>query len=187
MKHSIPGYRQLAALAAIIAAPAVFSSPVMADMTAAPTPAQWQEHKGSIDYFGLTSHYSCTGIEGAVKQVLKTLGARKDMTVDANGCSSLDMPSSHSLTVNVHMYSLAPADKNATAAPVMASWAPVEIKPNHPSFMGDGDCELIDHMHDFITKNFSAQNLDYRASCTPHEITLGSFSVHGEFLKTATP
>jgi hypothetical protein len=185
MHKLIPGHRQTAAAAAIIAAVAALSSPVMADMTAAP--AQWQEHKGSIDYFGLTSHYSCTGIEGAVKHVLQTLGARKDMTVDASGCNGRDMPMTHSLTVNVHMYSLAPADKNATAAPVQASWAPVEIKPKHPSFMDDGDCELIDNMHAFITKNFSSQNLDYRASCTPHEITLGSFSVHGEFLKTATP
>jgi hypothetical protein len=186
MKHSIPGYPQTAALAAIIAVLAAYSSPVKA-ADAAATPAQWQEHKGSIDYFGLTSHYSCTGIESQVKQVLKTLGARKDMVVDASGCTSLDRPSSHSLTVSVHMYSLAPADKSDTASPVMASWAPVEIKPKHPYFVDDGDCELIDQMKGFIAKNFSAQNLDYRAACTPHEVTMDSFNVHGEFLKTSTP
>jgi hypothetical protein len=186
MKHSIPGYRQSAALAAIIAVLAAFSSPVWAAEAAA-TPAQWQEHKGSIDYFGLTSHYSCTGIESQVKQVLKTLGARNDMTVDASGCNPLDRPSSHSLSVNVHMYSLAPADKSAAASPVMASWAPVEIKPRHPSFVDDGDCELIDQMKGFIAKNFSAQNLDYRAGCSPHAVTMDSFNVHGEFLKIATP
>jgi hypothetical protein len=184
MKHSIPGYAEVAALAATIAALAVLSSPVMADSAA--TPAQWQEHRDSIDYFGLTSRFSCTGIESQIKQVLKTLGARKDMTVDASSCNANGLSIGHSLTVSVHMYSLAPADSN-TAAPVMASWSPVEIKPNHPSFMGDGDCELIDHMHEFIAKNFSAQNLNYRASCTPHEITLDSFAVHGEFLKSGTP
>jgi hypothetical protein len=185
MKHSIPGYAHVAALASIFVALAVLSSPPVIAESAA-TPAQWQEHKGSIDYFGLTSRFSCTGIESQIKQVLKTLGARKDMTVDASSCNPNGMSMGPSLTVFVHMYSLAPADGN-TAAPVMASWSPVEINPNHPSFMGDGDCELIDHMHEFIAKNFSAQNLNYRASCTPHEITLDSFAVHGEFLKTATP
>ncbi len=184
MKIPVPPYCQVAVLAAAIAALAALSAPVNADANA--TPAQWQEHKGSIDYFGLTSRFSCTGIESQIKHVLKTLGARKDMTVDASSCNANGMSMGPSLTVLVHMYSLAPADSN-TAAPVMASWAPVEIKPKHPSFMDDGDCELIDHMHEFITKNFSAQNLDYRASCTPHEITLDSFAVHGEFLQTATP
>jgi hypothetical protein len=185
MTKSISGLRQTAAAAVIIAAFAAFSFPVMAD--APSTPAQWQEHKGSIDYFGLTSHYSCTGIEGQVKNLLRTLGARKDMTVDANGCSPRDLPTGHSLTVYVHMYSLAPADKSASAAPVMASWAPVEITPKHPYFMGEGDCELLDHMHDFIAKNFSAQNLEYRTACVPHEYTMNSFSVHGEFLQSTAP
>jgi hypothetical protein len=184
MKISVPAYRHVAALAAVGAIFAALAAPVMADANA--TPSQWQEHKGSIDYFGLTARFSCTGIESQVKQILKALGARKDMTVDASGCNSRDLSMGHSLNVFVHMYSLAPAESN-TAAPVMASWTPVEIKPNHPFFMDDGDCELIDHMHEFIAKNFSAQDLDYRATCTPREITPNSFAIHGEFLKTATP
>ncbi len=27
--------------------------------------------------------------------------------------------------------------------------------PRRPSFMGDGDCELVQEMKDFITKNFT--------------------------------
>jgi hypothetical protein len=177
---------KLAAAATSVAAFAALASPLYADQ--APTPAQWQEHKGSIGYFGITSNYSCTGIEGKVRQILLALGARKDMSVNATGCNGHDMPMGHAMTVNVRVFSLAPVDPPATAPgaapPVMASWAAVNIDGQRPSFMGDGDCELIDQLHEFITKNFSAQNVDYHTSCTPHQTSAFSFAIHGEFLKT---
>jgi hypothetical protein len=180
---------KLAAAAAVSAvALAAFASPVPAGSSA--TAAQWQEHKGSIDYFGLTSTYSCTGMESKVKQILLALGARKDIRVDASTCAGHDMPMGHAMTVSIRMFSLAPVDPAATvqgaAPPIMASWSAVEINAQRPMFMGDGDCELIDHMRDFITKNFSAQNVDYRASCTPHETSINSFAIHGEFLKNTS-
>jgi hypothetical protein len=149
----------------------------------APTPAVWQEHKTSIVYFGLTSTYSCTGIESKIRNILQLLGARKDVTADASACGANGMSMGHSLNVNIRFFSLAPADPASAAPHVMAGWAPVQIAPNHPGFMGDGDCELADQLHELIGKNFSSRNLDYRASCTPYENTLNSYSMHGEFLK----
>jgi len=189
MKTPISGLaRKLAAAGAVSAtALAAFASPLKDD--APPTPSLWQEHKGSVNYFGITSVYSCTGIESKVRQVLLLLGARKDMSVNASGCNSHDMPMGPAMTVSIRVFSLAPAGSAAApgaAPPVMASWSPVAIDGQRPPFMGDGDCELIDQLHEFITKNFSAQNIDYRASCTPHQVTSASFSIHGEFLKTAS-
>jgi hypothetical protein len=129
----------------------------------APTAAVWQERKGSIGYFGLTSTYSCTGIEGRIRQILVFLGARKDLSVNAGVCDSRDMPMGHSMTVNVRLFSLAPA------------------------FMADGDCELIDQMHEFIERNFDLRNLQYHAACQPRQVTMASFSVRGELLKIVTP
>lgn len=171
--------------AASVAATFSLAAPLGAEQTT--MPAQWQEHKGDIFYFGITSNYSCSGIEGKVKQILLALGARKDVSVNANGCGLHDMPMGHSLTVSVRVFSLAPVSSTDTApgaaAPVQASWAPVDITGQHPSFMGDGDCELIDQMHDFITKNFSEQNVNYHTACVPHDSSAFSFAIHGEFLK----
>jgi hypothetical protein len=172
----------------ILIALAALALPVRAD--APPTPSIWQEHKGSVSYFGITSIYSCSGIESKVRQVLLLLGARKDMSVNASGCDSHDMPMGHSMTVSIRVFLLAPADGAAAAPgaapPVMARWSAVTIDSQHPPFMGEGDCELIDQMHEFITKNFSARNLDYHASCTPHQVSAASFAIRGEFLKSAS-
>ena len=92
MKISFSGlsHQPAAAAAVIFMALAALASPVRADVP--PTPSMWQEHKGSVAYFGITSIYSCSGIEGKVRQVLLLLGARKDMSVNAIGCNSRDMP-----------------------------------------------------------------------------------------------
>jgi hypothetical protein len=190
MKTPISGlaHKLAAATALSAAALAALASPLKDD--APPTPSLWQEHKGSVTYFGITSVYSCTGIESKVRQVLLLLGARKDMSVNASGCNGHDMPMGPAMTVNIRVFSLAPAGSTAVtpgaAPPVMASYSPVAIDGQRPPFMGEGDCELIDQLHEFITKNFSSQNVDYHASCTPHQNNSASFAVRGEFLKTAS-
>jgi hypothetical protein len=50
--------------------------------------------------------------------------------------------------------------------------------------MGDGDCELVQEMKDLITKNFTLRDVQYRADCYPHEVTLDSFAVK---VQTLTP
>jgi len=154
------------------------------------TPASWQEHKTSFTYFGITSNYSCSGMEGKVKQLLTQLGARKDdVHVNAGGCGVHDMPFGHFLNVDVRFSTLAPVDPAAPAGaapPVAAQWSTVEIKPNRPSSMGEGDCELIEQLRELIGKNFTSRNVDYAATCTPHQLGLNSYSVHGEFLKAPT-
>ncbi|MFI4889348.1 MAG: hypothetical protein ACHQIL_02335 [Steroidobacterales bacterium] len=173
-------YRRAAAafcLLALAAAAASAAEP--------PSAAVWKERKDSISYFGLTSTYSCMGIEGRIKQILAFLGARKDVSVNASACNSHDMPIGHSMIINVHFYSLAAPEPTSAAPHVMAGWAPLEIKPRSPTFMQDGDCELVDQMHEFIQHNFSSRNLEYRAQCTPYATTMDSYAVHGEFLQIA--
>jgi hypothetical protein len=153
-------------------------------------PATWQEHKADFTYFGITSNYSCSGMEGKVKELLVQLGARKgDVHVNAGGCGMHDMPFGRMLNVNVRFSTLVPVDPAAAAGatpPVAAQWTAVEIQPNHPYSMGEGDCELIEQLRDLIGKDFTSRSLDYRATCTPHQNGLNSFGVHGEFLKAPT-
>lgn len=146
MNKSVTGLSLIltAAAAVSVAALASFASLVYADLPA--TAAQWQD-RGSIAYYEITSTYSCTAIEGKVQQILLTLGARKNMSVNATGCNGNDMPAGNAMTVNIRVFSLAPVDSTATAPgavpPVMASWSTVNIDGQRPSFMEDGDCELV--------------------------------------------
>ena len=63
---------------------------------------------------------------------------------------------------------------------------PVELTPQRPFFMGEGDCELMQGMKDLMTKNFSLRDLRYRTDCFPNAPTPDSFAINGQTL-TAAP
>jgi hypothetical protein len=146
----------------------------------------WEHHKVNFNYFGITSLYSCSGLESNIRQLLLHLGARKDLTVHAYGCPyGFDTPG-RTAVVDLDFYSLSPStDANAanTADTVKARWTPVEVSANRPDFIGRGDCELITEMKDVLSKNFSWRDLKYRTDCVPHEVNINDFSVRAEALK----
>jgi len=143
----------------------------------------WEHHKANFNYYGITSLYSCSGLESNIRQLLQHLGARKDLTVRAYGCPyGYDTPGRIAV-VDLDFYSLSPsADANA-ADTVQARWTPVQVSANRPNFIGHGDCELITEMKDILSKNFSLRDLNYRTDCVPHEVSINDFSVKGEVLK----
>jgi hypothetical protein len=147
----------------------------------------WQHHKLTFNYFGFTSLYTCDGLEDHVRQILVHLGARKDLTVTATGCPGPSSTPSPSAWVNTDFYSLAPATDAGGTDTVKARWALLEVTPQRPSFMGDGDCELVQQMKDLITKNFTLRDLRYRADCYPHEVTLNSFAIKAQALRPQAP
>jgi hypothetical protein len=53
--------------------------------------------------------------------------------------------------------------------------------------MGDGDCELIQEMKDFITKNFTLRDVQYRTDCVPNEVILDSFAIKAQALRALPP
>jgi hypothetical protein len=144
----------------------------------------WQHHKMTFNYYGITSLYTCDGLEDHVRQILLHLGARKDVRVTATGCPGSFSTPSHSAWVNTDFYSLAPVTDAGGSATVSARWTVLEVTPRRPGFMGDGDCELVQEMKDLITKNFTLRDVQYRADCYPHEVTLDSFAVK---VQTLTP
>jgi hypothetical protein len=147
----------------------------------------WQHHKVMFSYFGFTSLYTCDGLEDQVRRILLHLGARKDVTVRASGCPGPDNTPSHSAWVDADFYTLVPAADASGAGAVNARWTPLEVTPRRPSFMGGGDCELIQEMKDLVTKNFSLRDVEYRTDCVPHEVTLDAFAVKGQALKAVPP
>jgi hypothetical protein len=147
----------------------------------------WQHHKVTFNYFGITALYTCSGLEDHVRQILVHLGARKDLTVRAAGCpGAFDSPSRNAW-VNTDFYSLAPAADAGGSETVNARWTALEVTPRRPNFMGDGDCELIREMKDFITKNFSLRDVQYRTDCVPNEVNLDSFAIKAQALRALAP
>ena len=147
----------------------------------------WQHHKLTFNYYGFTSLYTCDGLEDHVRQILLHLGARKDLTVTATGCPGPFAAPSPNAWVNTDFYSLAPATDTGGSDTVKARWTFLEVTPQRPSFMGDGDCELVQQMKDLITKNFTLRDLQYRANCYPHEVTPDSYAIKAQALRLLAP
>ena len=145
----------------------------------------WQHHKLTINYFGITSAYSCAALEDRVREILLHLGARKDAKVNTAGCPRGQEIPSHTAWIQTDFYTLAPADSASAPGAVRAYWASREINPRHPYYMGGGDCELIEQMQDLISKSFSMRDIHYSTECIPHQIVLDGFDVKAEALVPA--
>jgi hypothetical protein len=143
----------------------------------------WQHRKVTFSYFGITSLFTCDGLEDHVRQILLHLGARRDAKVRASGCPGPYNAPSHSAWVDADFYALAPAADAKGADTVKASWTPLEVTARRPDFMDDGDCELIQTMKGLIIKNFALREVEYRANCVPHEQWMDSFAIKGQALR----
>jgi hypothetical protein len=190
MKHG-KGPRAFSTWAAALVLGLAFGAPVTrAAPQAADAPSSdivtgtWQHHKATFSYFGVTTLYTCDGLEGQVGQILRHLGARKDVSVSARGCPGPYTPS-HTAWVDADFYTLVPVA--AGPGTVEARWTPVEVTTQRPSFMGQGDCELIQEMKDLITRSFSLRDIEYRTECVPHEYIQDSFSIKGQALTVLPP
>jgi hypothetical protein len=147
----------------------------------------WQHHKLTFHYVGFTTLYTCNGLEEHVRSILLYLGARKDLTVSATGCAGPDYTPTHSAFVNTQFYTLAPSTDASQSNAVKARWGALTIEPRRPSFMGDGDCELIEAMKDLITNNFSLRDVNYRTDCVPRQLLPDGYAVEGQTLRAAPP
>jgi hypothetical protein len=154
---------------------------------ATPEPTVWQARQAGFDYFSLTSIYTCDGLESKVKQLLLYLGARKDLQVRSGACGPSGFPMGRIVRIDVDFQTLAPAADAASTPGVQGYWAPLQLSAGRPRFMESGDCELVEQMRHFLSDNFSLRNLDYAASCTPHDVFIDSFKVEGEVLRATRP
>lgn len=144
---------------------------------------KWEHRHASFHYDGITSLYSCAGLETNIRALLQHLGARKDLTVRAYGCPGGYNQPGRTAIVDVDFYSLAPSADASAANSVQARWTPVTVSANYPSSIGDGDCELIHEMQDILSNNFSLRDLNYRTDCVPNQVRINDFSVKAEILK----
>jgi hypothetical protein len=148
------------------------------------TRASWQHREARFVFQGFTTYYTCDGLEDKVREVLLHFGARKDIKVRATGCPSPNTPSPHAW-VSVDYFALAPVRDADKADVDNAHWDALSLSARRPYFMGDGECELIDQMKPLIKQGFALDDLDYHASCFPHQISLGDYQVKGRVLRAA--
>jgi hypothetical protein len=193
MRHAVRTWISLWGAVAVLGglSYAPLSNSVGVDTAATPlghiVTGSWQHHEVTFNYFGITSLYTCDGLEDQVHLILLHLGARKDAKVYASGCPGPYNAPSRTAWVKADFYTLAPAADAGSPDAVKARWTGVEVTARRPSFMGDGDCELIQAMKDLILKNFSLRDVEYRTSCVPHEVSMDSYAVKGQALRAVAP
>ena len=155
--------------------------------TAGEVKARWQTHKFELDYVGLTSRYTCDGIEDKVRDFLRAYGARKGMKVRAYGCDTPPQPISRFARVRGEFEALVPAAEGDTGELVAARWQPLELRANKPFEMGEGDCELFEQLRPTLEQAFAQREAKYVSRCTPYQQNLGSWSLKAEVLRPVQP
>jgi hypothetical protein len=143
--------------------------------------ASWKHQQLKFDYTGFTSHYTCDGLQSKVRQVLKYFGARDGIKVRATGCPGANVPSA-TAWVEAEFDALVPDN----AGEVKSQWKAIRLSANRPSFMGAGECELVESIKPLLTTGFALRDLSYTTRCFSHEVAAGDYDVHGEVLQPAT-
>jgi hypothetical protein len=178
-----------AAITMLLASVAGIAAATAADTSASepPVTATWEHHHANFTYIGITALYSCDGLETNIRSLLLYLGARKDATVRARGCPRGSSVPERTAILDLDFYSLSPRTDAQGGNGVQARWVPVQVRPRQPSFVGNGDCELIDELRDILSKNFSLRELSYRTDCVPHQVNVNDFGIKADALKPLPP
>ncbi len=144
--------------------------------------AVWTAKKFHFVYMGFTTKYSCDGLRDKVKEILLTLGARKnDLVVSPSGCSHLTGPEPFP-GVNVKMSVLEPA-KDSTASTVPAHWKLVEVKSDADPLSRSAQCELVEQLKKSVLPQFSTRTVEFSSVCPPHQLTLSGATLKAEVLQ----
>jgi hypothetical protein len=164
-----------------VASLALGSGASLADV---PVASSWTHHHESFYYFGTVGYTGGRGVharlEGTVKNLLMFLGARPNLKVRAYDCVHGILPCS---LVTADFDTLSAAANAAGADTTQAVWTPFYISAQHPLFMGERDCQLMQTLQPMLTKDFSLRQLDYNLDCRPHQVLMGDYRVQGEVLK----
>jgi hypothetical protein len=170
-----------------------------------PVQAVWKDAQIDFTYIGRTSFYSCDSLEYKVARILKDIGAREDLKVRANGCSTLFAPDrfmSVRITLAIPVVleaaeGLAPDEKSRRelVARVRGEDAPdFEVVEQFPAswkrvkfsrksrFLDDGDCELVEQLQTRVFKKLDIRVIREDNWCIPGRINFGQLNLEVETL-----
>jgi hypothetical protein len=167
------------------------------DVSASPVEAEWRVHDTVMTYTGMTSLYSCDGLEWKLKLLLKAAGARSDAKVQATCSSGMGKPSRF-VTARVHFATLAlpgaplaqgekPDPKRAAPQPASGAWRAVRLMDRKPHDLEAGDCELVEQFDRELLPYFTTRDKVSHMGCIPHAIRMGGIDLSFEVLAAPLP
>jgi len=135
--------------------------------------AAWQQHEVRFYYAGFTSDYTCDGIRGQLKELLRTAGARPDIRVDGGCGGDFNQPQPfHNLKLTFSVP--VPAEGGGSPGETFpAEWREVRISPRQPHGVDWGDCELVEQFADQVLPELHPRQVDDAVACVPHQNTPG--------------
>jgi len=147
--------------------------------------AVWTPKRLHFAYEGFTTHYSCEGLRDQVRKALLALGARKDLEVREGPCTRPAGGPEPYPSLEVTMNVLAPAGGSSggeQAKTVPAHWRMIDLRLDEDSRGQAGNCELLEHIKHTLLPLFATRNINYRASCIPHQVVPGGTWLRTEVL-----
>jgi len=168
--------------------------------------AVWIERDVQLHYMGFTSYYSCEGLRGQVRSILKELGARPGFKVTARNCINLTGPEWSPIVRIVAAFPveatpevLAELERDASkrelvarvqgksateaTAQFPARTKRVEFRSGGMSFLQDGDCELMEQMRDRVFGPLGVKVIDSSVHCSPRQVWLGAIRMTVDVLE----
>ncbi len=172
----------------VFAASVLFGTLPVAAMAQGQVNAVWAPRHVRFIYQGFTTQYSCDGLREDIRAMLIKLGAH-DLKIRSYGCTRLvgvePFPG-----VQVSMQVLVPAEtaKGKQYGPTVAAhWQNVVLMPDNASFEEQGNCELIEQFKETFLPLFTTRHINYRSTCVPHQIMLGTHLSAEVLMPPATP
>lgn len=179
----------------LVAGRAAAAEPADTAPQSAPVNARWVSRKLHYVYQGFTAHYTCDGLQDAVKRILLQLGVREsDLVVKRSGCTRLEGPEP-SPGVNATFSVLEPADSGDKGAAnsqsqsqaIAARWESVTIQASTPTRDNAGGCELIEDVKKHFVPLFATRDLKYTSDCFPHTQSLLGANLKVDVLRAVKP
>jgi hypothetical protein len=182
------------ALAAGLGASAAEASDTAAvpALSVAPPAAHWVERKLDYTYMGFTDKFSCDGLRDTVREVLLALGARKqDLKIQSRGCTRFNGVEPFpgvAATFSV----LVPATpdeigKVGDTSSQPTQWHSVDLVQLTRTGIESVPCELLEQLKNKALPLFTTRNLKFRATCVPHQQSLGDIDFSVDVLRPEHP
>lgn len=129
--------------------------------------AQWRAYQVRFRFVGQSSAYTCDGIEYTLKRLLRLMGARDDMRVQASCAFSRRPDQFHRVKMAFSMP--VPADESDLSAEfIPAQWQKVRVAGLSSRYLDAGDCELLEQFERQVLPKLEVYNPGKRVRCIPY-------------------
>ena len=144
--------------------------------------AQWQVHQVRFQYMGLSTMYTCDGIENSLLRLLKLIGARDDARVEAKCVNQLQARRFHRVLLAFAMP--VPADKSDLSKEVFpAQYEEVRVVGSISRLLNGGDCELLEEFERKVMPQLKVSKLGRKIRCIPNRREFNSLRYRVSALK----